>query len=107
MGHESPAPVDGPDSVNVPFRDRIAGRYYAMKQLGPAGPGSDYNSRTIYCGVDRIVAIFNGAFRSERYSWTEAHERELNACLRALQAQQQVTESGGEEQTNSRDTDGR
>ena len=96
-GHESLSQADRPDSVNVRFRDRIKGHYYAMKQLGPAGAGSDYNSRTIYCGVDRIVAIFNGG------NWTEAHERELNVCLRALQSQQQMTESSGKEQTNSRD----
>jgi hypothetical protein len=96
--------VGGPDSVNVLLRDRLAGRYYAMKQLGPAGRDSDYNSRTIYCGIDRVVAIFNSGFGCDRHNWTEVHERELNACLRALN---QVTESGGKEQPNSRDPNGR
>jgi hypothetical protein len=107
LGHESPARTERPDSVTESPRDKIKRSYYALKTLGPINP--DHNRRTIYYGFDRVVAVFNAGFGSDVQPWTEAHDRELNACLLALnslkpQSQPTVTESGGKEQPNSRDT---
>jgi hypothetical protein len=77
---------DGKDSTGWFHEPKVIGvnatmaRYYGAKTLMGYGDGEDKNSRSIYEQPLRLVCVFN----HHREQWTEKHEQEFLACLKAL-----------------------